>query len=96
MNKDLPKVFAVPIEKKLKNNEDVFIGNNKEVRGEVIDKNQINKIFNSKTHVYKTRVIIKTLKEQKEVDVVGLSNDNLLTLNGLAIPINEIIEIKKV
>lgn len=96
MNKNLPKVFAVPIEKKLENNKNIFISSNNEIRGEVIDKNEITKIFNSTSHVYKTRVIIRTVKEIKEYDVVGLNNDNLLTLDGHSIPISEIIEIKKV
>lgn len=96
MNKNLPKVFAVPIEKKLENNKDIFMSSNNEVRGEVIDKSEITKIFNSTSHVYKTRVIIRTEKEIKEYDVVGLNNDNLLTLDGHSIPISEIIEIKKV
>lgn len=96
MNKNLPKVFAVPIDKKMNNNKDIFMSSKNEIRGEVIDKNEINKIFNSKTHVYKTKVIVTTLRGEKNVDVVGMQNDNLLTLDGQIIPINEIIEIKKV
>ena len=97
MNKKLPKVFAVPIDKKIENNKDIFISSKSLDRGETtIDKNEIIKIFNSKTHVYKTKVSITTRNGKKEVDVVGLQNDNLLTLDGLIIPISEIIEIKKV
>ena len=96
MNKNLPKVFAVPIDKKLVNNKDIFISNNEEVRGDVINKNEINKIFNSKNHVYKTKIHVITTSGPKEVDAVGLNGDNILTLNGESIPIDDILEIKKV
>ena len=96
MNKNLPKVFAVPIEKRIENNKDVFISSEREIRGEVIDKSEIRKIFNSTSHVYKTKVLIKTIDSENEFDVVGLNNDNLLTLDGKSIPISKIIEIKKV
>ena len=97
MNKDLPKVFAVPINKSLKNNKDIFISDEEERNEERsgVDIIDINKIFNSKNHVYKTRVVIKTSKFTKEVDVVGMQNNSLLTLNGEVIPISEIKEIKK-
>ena len=98
MNKNLPKVFAVPINKSIKNNKDIFISNDadREVIEERIAKTEINKIFNAKTHVYKTRVKISTNTGQKEVDVVGMNNNALLTLKGESIPIKDIIEIKKV
>ena len=96
MNKNLPKVFAVPIEKKIENNKNIFMSAKNDVRGEIIPKNEINKIFNSKTHVYKTKVKITTTTGVQEVYIVGQNNDNLLTLDGKNIPINKIIEIKKV
>ena len=98
MKKDLPKVFAVPINKSLNNNEDLFISNMENDRHtkEVIDIKDINKIFNDKKHVYKTKVQIVTKTDVKEVEVVGLQNNSLLTLKGESIPIDEIIEIKKV
>lgn len=96
MNKELPKVYAVPIDKKLENNKDIFLSREEEVRGESIDISEINKIFNSKTHVYKTRVKITTRQETKEVDAIGLNGENILTLSGEKIPVSEIIEIKKV
>ena len=95
-DKNLPGVFAVPIDKKIENNENIFRSSKKEVRGERINKEEINKIFNSRNHVYKTRVILTTRNGEKEVDVVGLNKENLLTLNGEAIAIKDIIEIKKV
>lgn len=95
-NKNLPGVFAAPIDKKIENNRNVFRSSKKEEHGETISKNEINKIFNSRNHVYKTRVILTTKSGEKEVDVIGMNKENLLTLNGEAIAINDIIEIKKV
>lgn len=96
MNKNLPNVYAVPIEKKIKNNEDVFVsGKNVEV-GESIPISEIDKIFNSKEHVYKTRVQIKTKTDSKMVDVVGRTSNSLLTLDGQLFSIQDIVEIKKV
>ena len=95
-DKNLPNVFAVPIDKKIENNENIFRSSKKEIRGERINKEEINKIVNSRNHVYKTRVVLTTRNGEKEVDVVGLNKENLLTLDGQAIPLNNIIEIKKV
>lgn len=97
MNKELPKVYAVPIEKDLQNNKNTFISTEKEVRSAVgITKTDINKIFNAKSHVYKSRIRLTTKDGQREVEVVGLYNDSLLTLNGEKIPINSILAIEKV
>ncbi len=98
MNKKLPKVFVVPMNKEIRNNKDIFLSSEKRSINEekIIHPNEINKLFNAKDHVYKTRVLLKTLNEQKEVDIIGLKNDNLLTLDGKIIPIKEIQEIKKV
>ena len=96
MNKKLPNVYAVPITKKIENNKETFRSSKEEeVRSEKISKNEINKIFNSKEHVYKTRVSIKTNTGVKEVEVVGLTNASLLTLHGEKINIDDILEIKK-
>lgn len=97
MNKKLPDIYAVPITKELKNNKEVFkTSDNEGLRSHQVSKADINKIFNDKTHVYKTRVKIKTSKGTKEVDVVGLTQNTLLTLSGEAINIEDILDIKKV
>jgi hypothetical protein len=96
MKEKLPKVYEVPIVKEIKNNKEIYRSTEKEIRNEKVDINEIKKIFNSRTHVYKTRVLIKTINMEKEVDIVGLQNNNLFTLTGEVININDIIEIKKV
>ncbi len=96
MNKNLPNVFAVPIDKKIKNNEDVFVSGKREERSNSIPLQEIDKLFNSKTHVYKTRVKLVTKTKTEEVDVVGRTSQALLTLDGQTIFLEDILEIKKV
>ncbi len=97
MDKNLPKVFAVPIEKKIENNKNIFISTENSTNPtEIIHPSEINKIFHSKTHVYKTKLIINTKNETKEIEAIGLKDNKLLALDGTVIPLDEIIEIKKV
>lgn len=97
MNKKLPNVYAVPITKKINNNKETFKSSDGEgLRKAPITSKEINEIFNSKTHVYKTRVRITTKKEVKEVEIVGQTKNSLLTLSGETININDILDIKKV
>lgn len=95
MTKNLPNVYAVPITKKINNNKETFTSK-QEDRKVPISKEEITRIFTAKDHVYKTKVRIKTRTETKEVDVVGETNEALLTLNGERINIQDILEIKKV
>ena len=97
MNKKLPNVYAVPITKKINNNKETFKSSDEEeVRKSPVTSKDINDIFNSKNHVYKTRVRITTKKEVKDVEVVGQTKNSLLTLSGETININDILDIKKV
>jgi len=94
--KNLPRVFAKPIEKDLKNNKDLFYSKLLEDRNE--NKNilkEIDNIFHSKDFVYKRKVEITTKDGKKEVSIVGKSGNNLLTLDGLVIKITDILDIKK-
>lgn len=97
MNKNLPNVFAVPIEKKIENNKETFVSSMKEVAEEErVDLATIDKIFNAKDHVYKTHVHIKTKEGIIDAQVIGRTNKSLLTLDGKKISLEEILEIKKV
>ena len=97
--KELPKVYAVPITKKINNNEEMYFseGNNRSLKEEKgVSITDINKIFNAKDHVYKSKVEITTSRETKVYEIVGMSKNSLLTLEGNLIPISEIKAIKKV
>lgn len=98
MKKDLPKVFANPINKELKNNNDIYYSYSREERhssqGNILDK--INYIFASPHHVYKSLVLLKTKKGQLKTTIVGKSGNFLLTLNGEKINILDIIDIERI
>lgn len=97
MKKELPKVYANPIDKPLNNNKDLFYSGKDYDRSfdreDVIKK--INEIFASKSHVYKSKVKINTLNDSFYTVIVGKSGNSLLTLDGRKININEIINIDK-
>ncbi len=99
MAKELPKVYAVPITKKINNNEEMFFSEDKHrtiTEEKKVSITDINKIFNAKDHVYKSKVEITTNLETKVYEVVGISKNSLLTLEGNLIPISDIKAIKKV
>ena len=95
--KELPKVFVSPIEKKIQNNKDLFysklLGDRKDTRDILKD---IDNIFHSKNFVYKSQVEIVTKNGVSEETLVGKTGTSLLTMDGKAIPISEIREIKQV
>lgn len=96
--KDLPSVFANPIQKKLENVQDSY--SNKEDRSvdtnpRVINK-KINEIFASTSHVYKSKVKITFQDRIEEHVIVGKTNLNLLTMEGKLIKITDIVDIKKI
>ncbi len=94
--KKLPEVYVVPITKEINNNKEVFKSYEKqEVVEETlpIDKNDINKIFKEKDHVYKSKIMIN---DSKIVEAIGLTNNALLTLTGEKIPLEQIKSLKKV
>ncbi|MCM1052603.1 MAG: hypothetical protein NC483_01310 [Ruminococcus sp.] len=97
MNKDLPKVYANPINKPLTNNKDVYYSTKKDTRSvNNVDINyQINSIFASSHHVYKSKVHIKTVNDEFDTTIIGKSGNNLLTLSGEKININSIEDIKR-
>lgn len=97
MNKDLPKVYASPINKVLNNNKEVFVSSDKEnrsIKSENIPQ-KINEIFASIHHVYKSKVRITTNNDDFITTIVGKTGNDLLTLNGEKININDIVDIER-
>lgn len=102
--KDLPKVFANEIDKKLENNNEYAISENKEIikkdnefKGIIKDKNinqKINDIFSSYRYVYKADVIITTNEGEIIKKIIGKSNNNLITIDNELINIDNIKDIK--
>jgi len=97
MNKDLPKVFANPINKKINNNKDIYISTESDravIKYENILK-KINEIFASPHHVYKSKVRIRTYIDDFETNIVGKTSNYLLTLDGKRINVYDILTIDR-
>ena len=97
MNKNLPRVYANPINKELHNNKDIYISSkeNKTPKDSPNVLKEVNEIFSNPHHVYKSRVRITTKDQTYETTVVGKSGSYLLTLNGEKININDILDITR-
>lgn len=98
--KQIPKVFANKIEKKLDNNNTYYKGRGEERKINLEKKDtksveqKINEIFSSPRYVYKAEVEI-TLKDQTIVKkIIGKNSENLITIDNETIPINDILDIK--
>ena len=92
MKKNLPKVYAMPINKKYYNNQEQTILDNK-------DNINIDDIFNDERYTFKRKYLI-TLKNNKVVtsSIISKQNNNLLTIDGDILDIDDIktiVEIKK-
>ena len=98
MNDELPKVYANPIDHELNNNKDVFFSSLKEERTNSRENisREVNEIFANPHHVYKSRVLITIDGVQTEEVIVGKFKDDILTLNGRHININQIQNIKRI
>ena len=98
MKKDLPRVYANPIDKDIRNNNDIYYGRNEEIRNStkanVYEK--INQIFASPHHVYKSNVLIKTKNGEIKTTIVGKSGNYLLSLNGEKINMIDIVDIERI
>lgn len=92
--KELPKVFASPIAKKINNYQEMYRGSKGEYKYNPEEVNKkINKIFASLNHVYKSRVRITLDDKEIEEEIVGKTNMYLLTIDGKKIKITDIIDI---
>ena len=98
MNKNLPKVYANPINKELRNNKEVYTSGDapkiKEPPTNISHK--INEIFSNLHHVYKSNVEIITKDFTINTTIVGKTSTDLLTLNGEKIAIKDIIDITRI
>jgi hypothetical protein len=94
--KELPKVFENKIGY-IDNDQKIFYGNDRNVIKDNININKkINDIFLSSNHVYKSKVRIIMKDKELEKVIVGKTKNNLLTITGELININDIIDIQKI
>ncbi len=94
--KDLPKVFASPINKHLNNNDEVSKSTNA-YKEQVIDiSKKINDIFSSYSYVYKADVIITTNEGETREKVIAKKDNYLITIDNKKIDIGTIKDIEMV
>ena len=84
--KQIPKVFANKIDKKLENNTTYFKTSSEDQK--------IKEIFASPRYVYKAEVEITFADKKIIKKIIGQSNGNLITLDNELIKISDILDIK--
>ena len=93
-----PKLYHNRIEKKFNNNREVYVSSDKD-NNKIINNNEIRKkindIINSKSFIYQTKVNIVLSNEVIQRKIVGLYNNNLVTIDNEYIPIANIKDIYK-
>lgn len=106
MNKELPKMYHMKINKPINSiqkvyssinnnhNNDAIISNNNKYSNISIDK-KINNIFNSNDYVYKADVTIVTDNETLKKRIIARNKNNIITIDNEFIPISIIRDIYK-
>lgn len=95
--KDLPRVYANPIDKNLNNNREFSYGkleNERHIRDEQAVMDKINKIFKHESTTYSIDCLIKFESNEEKYTIIGKTNNNLVTRTQKLIPIREIYDIE--
>ena len=96
---DKPKMYQCDRGKKFNNNRSVYTSYNDNNTFKVYDSNEIRKkindLFNSSTFIYRTKVKILEDNQVLTKKVVGVYNNNLVTIDNEHIPISMIRDIYK-
>ena len=97
---DKPKMYKCDVRKEFNNNRSVYASyNDNRKTFKVYDtkdiRNKINNIFNSNSFIYRTKVNILIDNQVLTKKIVGVYNDNLVTIDNEYIPINIIKDIYK-
>lgn len=92
------RLFVNHIDRKIRNNEEIYYSNDDIDISKKDTKNvyqKINDIFTSRNYIYKADVIIETKKGKLSKRVIGKNKDHLITSENELIPISDIIDIYK-
>lgn len=95
--KDLPKVFANPIDKSLNNNRSCSYGKleaDRSTRNEKEILSKINKIFKNENTLYSIDCVIKFENDEGKYTIIGKTTNNLVTRTQKLIPIRDIYDIE--
>lgn len=96
----LPKVFINRIDKSIKNNKESYYYKGDEPiiidDADINVRETINEIFNSDSFVYKVKVDIKFKNGKSKVyEIVAMKNNELISIDGDKIKVDDIVNIKK-
>ena len=95
--KDLPRVFANPIDRDISNNRTLSYGKLIEERKKQdlnLVKNKIEQIFKSEGNIYSIDCIITFENDEEKYTIIGKTEHNLVTKTQKLIPIKEIYDIE--
>ena len=96
---DKPKMYRCDKGTQFNNNRSVYVSYNDNNTFKVYDSNEIRKkindLFNSSTFIYRTKVNILVDNQVLTKKVVGVYNNNLVTIDHEHIPISRIRDIYK-
>ena len=99
MMSDKPKMYRGIIRKDINNNRSIYTSYNDRKDIRVYDSSEVRKkiddIFNSSTFIYRTKVNIVVNGEVLVKKVIGVYNNNLVTIDNEQIPISMIKDIYK-
>ena len=96
---DKPKMYRGEIRRDINNNRSIYASYNDKKDIRVYDSSEVRKkiddIFNSSTFIYRTKVNIVVNGEVLVKKVIGVYNNNLVTIDNEHIPISMIDDIYK-
>lgn len=94
-----PKMYHNKIDKEFHNNKEVYMSTDGEENITSFSSNDIRKkitsIINSNSYIYQTKINIKLKDETIKRKIVGIIDNNLVTIDNEYIPINNIIDVYK-
>ena len=94
---DKPKMYQNKIDKKFDNNRYMFMSNDRDNSSRVFGSNdirkKINDIINSNTFIYRKKVNIVIGNDTINRKIIGIYNNNLVTIDNEYIPIDSINDI---
>ena len=96
---DKPKMYRGEVRKDINNNRSIYASYSDKFEVKSYDnssvRKKINDIFSSNTFIYRTKVNIVMDNEVLTKKVIGVYNNNLVTIDNEQIPINMIRDIYK-
>ena len=99
MMSDKPKMYRGEVRGNINNNRSIYASYNDKKEIKVYDNSEIRKklddIYNSSTFIYRTKVNIVMNGEVLTKKIIGVYNNNLVTIDNEQIPISMIKDIYK-